>query len=128
MRNLKETVVHSPEEGVYLFVHTPTGQQFAVVGNKPEAYLKDCEMFPTAAYFTDLDRPNHLTVLLDFKIKTRYQFSEFEFRIQCPTQMKWMLDFIKDQPCLELPEIVVTPNFFGYVYKLDSRGEFQCKQ
>lgn len=112
--------MHSPEEGVYLFIHTPSGNQFAVVGNKPELYLKDCEMFPVAAYFTDLDRPNHLDVLTDFKVNTRYNFSEFVFRIKCPTQMEWLLDFIKDQACLEIPEITISEDMFNHVYKLEA--------
>lgn len=123
MRNHKETIMHDPDQGVYLFVHTPTRLEFAVIGRDPSAYLKDCVMFPDRKDCDPIHHPNHLTVLKDFKVNTRYNFAEFVFRCTCPGQMKWLLEFIKAQQCLEVPEIAISNDMFGHLYRLDMEGD-----
>lgn len=116
MRNSKVTILHAPDEGVHLFKHVPGGLEFGVEGNHPGDYLKDCVTFPDRKDVDELHHPNHLTVLEDFKVTTCYNFSKFVFRPVCPGQMKQLLAFIESCPCLEAPEIVVTPDFFNHVY------------
>jgi len=116
MRNLKKTLMHEPSKGVHLFLHVPTRLEFAVVGNHPEGYLPDCVAFPDRKDCDELHHPNHLTVLEDFKIVTRFNFSEFVFHPTCPGQMQNLLNFINSCPCLEVPDIVVTHDFFNHIY------------
>ena len=123
MRNSKITLRHAPEEGVYLFQHTPTRLEFAVVGKCPEAYLNDCVKFPDRKDTDELHPLTHLTVLEDFKIITRYNFSEFVFHPICPGQVEKTLAFIRGCPCLEEPEIVITESMFKHIYGMDRNNE-----
>lgn len=118
MRNNKVTMLHDPRNGDHLFLHKPSGLQFGVEGNFPDAYLVDCVAFPNREGFDPLHQPGHLDVLEDFKVITRFNFSEFVFHPCCPNQMNQLLAFIKSCPCLEEPEIVVSESFFNHVYGL----------
>lgn len=127
MRNQKVTLMHEPHKGVHLFVHKPTRMEFAVVGNHPEAYLKDCVAFPDREDCDEIHHPNHLTVLEDFKVITRYNFREFVFHPICPGRMQHLLDFIESCPNLEKPDIVVTHDFFNHIYGINQEKKPEDK-
>lgn len=116
MRNKKVTLMHEPDQGVHLFVHTPSRLEFAIESHYSPEFLEDCIPFPDRKDCDEIHHPNHLTVLEDFKIATTFNRERFVFRLQCPSQMSRMLEFIKTHTCFENPEIVVTHDFFNHIY------------
>lgn len=115
MRNIKRTILHNPDEGVHIFVHTPSRLEFAIESHYSADFLEECiRIYPVGD--TPIQHPDHLTVLDDFKIATTFNRERFVFRLQCPGQMKRMLEFIETHTCFENPEIITTPEFFYHVY------------
>lgn len=119
MRNNKTGLMHDPAKGVYLFRHTPSKLKFAIEGNRPQAYLKDCVAFPDREDVDEIHRTNYQVVLEDFKVVTRYQFDEFILYPECPGQMEKLLTFIREQTCFEEPQIVISESMFKHIYGMD---------
>lgn len=120
MRNSKETVLHDPSEGIYVVIHVPSGARFIIEGHDPGPYLRDCMLLKDHPGFGK-DEGDSLTVLTDIKLQTRYQFSEFIIRPQCPGQVSKLIEYVTKASVLEIPKIVVSESFFKHIYGLDKR-------
>ena len=117
MKNAIKTLIENPQEGVHLFIHKPSRLEFAVIGNNPGPYLKDCIPFSEREDW-DFARVNHLNVLKDFKLITRYQFSEFAFIPVCCGRIQALWSFINEHTSLEVPELVVSLGHFCELYHI----------
>lgn len=119
MKNGKETILHNPEEGVLVVIHTPTSMKFIIEGHDPMPYFRDCMILKEHPGFGTDNGWNEgcsLTVLEDFKLKTRYQFEEIVIRPECPGQVSKLIEYITKGTQLQKPDIIVSESFFNHIY------------
>lgn len=127
MKNTTKTLMEDPREGVHLFIHKPTRLQFAVLGHNPLPLLKDCIPFSEREDW-DGARVNHLSVLKDFKLTTRYKFDDFTFIPMCCSQIQALWLFIRDQTSLERPDLVISVGHFCELYHIPHNPEIKEKE